>query len=120
MVGRDLWKLSKAESKHFGQALAGAFSHCRVAGNGANNGVKLNPCIVAVHAAWKSNKPPEAKAEPSSPAKRPLKSEPSSPATRRPTLVKCLSSPNQIAAMYSGKAAAAVKKEKVAQSSSYR
>ena len=125
LVARDVWKLSKGESKHFGQALAGAFSHCRTAGDKASSGAKLAPGIMAVHKAWATQKGPEAKAEsakaePSSPAKRPLKSEASSPATKRPTLAKCLSSPSQIAALYSGKAAVVKEEKKVAQSSSYR
>ena len=90
-VGRELFQLGKVEANHWGQALSLAFRHCISANRKSITGEKLSPAVKEV-APESSN----FKQEPRSPVKK------ETPGGRG--VKRCLSSPSQIAALYSGRA----------------
>jgi len=105
LMVRDVWQLKPREAQLFGESMARAFSHCMCAGSKATSGVKLLREVTEVYtAAQQAGVKKEAKSSSSvvvkteAPCKRPP--EANSPQQPARKVIKCLSSPSQIAAMY--------------------
>ena len=111
LVAKELFKLPNREGQQYGEALAKALSHCIKAGSKATTGEKLSPDVMAVfNASCKAGD--KLKVKPELPVKRSLQFKPeslelmkqelSSPPRPTKSLKVCLSSPNEIAKLYSG------------------
>ena len=101
LMGKDLFQMTSREAQQFGDSLSHAFGHCMIAGSKAKTGAKLTKEIHSVYMASYDGKEvkQETKAEPSC-----IKGERQPLSPERPTkaLKTCLSSPSQIALLYSG------------------
>ena len=123
LMAKDVFQSSVKEAQLYGNCLAPAFSHCMCAGGKATNGKKLSPEVLAVYNAACGHAPvslkraqteasaPSVKSEVMKRAKHEIaspkvmkhvKDETLSPPAKKPRLKACLSSPSQIAALYSG------------------
>jgi len=94
--------MSSREAPLFGTSLAHAYSHCMLAGGKAKTGDKLGKSVWAV---WQASEASESHAETASSSADPsLKTESSAFSPERPAkaIKKCLSSPSQIMALYTG------------------
>ena len=100
-MARELFKMSGREASLFGTSMAHAYSHCMLAGGKTKTGEKLAKSVWAV---WQANEASESHAETASSSADPLKTESSAFSPERPAkaIKKCLSSPSQIMALYTG------------------
>ena len=100
-MARELFKMSGREASLFGTSMAHAYSHCMLVGGKAKTGEKLTKAVWAV---WRASEASESHAETASSSADPLKTESSAFSPERPAkaIKKCLSSPSQIMALYTG------------------
>ena len=100
-MARELFKMAGREASLFGTSMAHAYSHCMLAGGKAKTGEKLAKSVWAV---WQANEASESHAETASSSADPLKTESSAFSPERPAkaIKKCLSSPSQVMALYTG------------------
>ena len=100
-MARELFKMSNREASLFGTSMAHAYSHCMLVGGKAKTGEKLTKAVWAV---WRASEASESHAETASSSADPLKTESSvfSPEGPAKAIKKCLSSPSQIMALYTG------------------
>ena len=112
LMGKEHWQMTNREANLFGQSLSSAFSHCMSAGSRATSGAKLPKAVWMVyHASLSAEEAHKhAKAEPCvatmCKAEPEIKTEPCTGSPPRKKVRMCLSSPSQIAAMYSGSGSA--------------
>jgi len=98
----ELFKMSRREASLFGTSMAHAYSHCMLVGGKAKTGEKLAKSVWSV---WQASEASAAShAETASSSADPLKTESSAFSPERPAkaIKKCLSSPSQIMALYTG------------------
>ena len=97
-MAKELFKMSSREAPLFGTSLAHAYSHCMLAGGKAKTEEKLAKSVWVV---WQAS---GGHAETASSSADPLKTESSAFSPERPAkaIKKCLSSPSQIMALYTG------------------
>ena len=101
-MARELFKMSNREASLFGTSMAQAYSHCMLVGGKAKTGEKLAKSVWSV---WQASEASAAShAETASSSADPLKTESSAFSPERPAkaIKKCLSSPSQIMALYTG------------------
>jgi hypothetical protein len=102
IVGKHLFQMANRESKMFGDGIASAYSHCLLSGSKAATGQKLPKDVLAVYMASENGgvkSETMVKSEPKVKSETMVKSEPLSPPAKK--LKACLSSPTQIASLYS-------------------
>ena len=102
-MARELFKMSNREASLFGTCMAQAYSHCMLVGGKAKTGEKLAKSVWSVWQASEASAASHAETASCSSAD-PLKTESSAFSPERPAkaIKKCLSSPSQIMALYTG------------------
>ena len=99
-MARELFKMANREASLFGTSMAQAYSHCMLVGGKAKTGEKLAKSVWAV---WRASEASESHAETANSSADPLKTESAfSPERPAKAIKKCLSSPSQIMALYTG------------------
>ena len=109
LMGKDLFQMANRESKLFGESIAHAYSHCMQAGSKAPTGEKLPKEVWAVYQASCAGGGMKQEATKAPIKSEGIKSEECSPPPKK-SLRICLSSPSQIASLYSGSSSSAAVK----------